>query len=135
MPRYAGQLKAPAESFTIHRRLILSFGPKKWLFMYFFPLFGTFLCLVVTLVALNPFFFLYFFLKDKTKLNFLSFLCREAVRRYFTRANPRKPRVCPCEHPRHFPMGKFFDTAPRIFHRGFLIVSHVCPRYLYWREK
>ena len=44
--------------------------------MYFFPLLGTFLCLVVTLVALNPFFFLYFFLKDKNKIDFL-FFCAE----------------------------------------------------------
>ena len=47
--RIYGLLLAPAEGFSLRPSLFLSFGQKKGIIMLFYPIFGIFCCLVVTL--------------------------------------------------------------------------------------
>ena len=51
--RYAGLLLALAEGFGLRPRLFLPLGPKKELFMLFWPIFGDFRCPVVTVVTFS----------------------------------------------------------------------------------
>ena len=51
--RYAGLLLAPAEGFGLRPRAFFALRAKKGLIMLFWPIFGNFLCPVVTLVTFS----------------------------------------------------------------------------------